>query len=144
MFFCEATVCDQPLVTIFPSGDSWLPTEPDILDKEGKWDTSADPESVTYVPVSSLSCVDVRGFGRAAQAACLLDKILKGFNIPCLVTRLLHLQGLDAALQVFLGLLLKQCEGKDGVFCEALTTTIRLVLIKTPSAPSITDEKGPL
>ncbi|KAK7754459.1 hypothetical protein SLS62_003479 [Diatrype stigma] len=127
LFFCEATVCDQPLVTVFPSGDAWLPVEPEILNK-GIEDTSADPGSVPYyvpVPVSSLSCVDVRGFGRAAQAACLLDKILKGFNIPNLGARLLHLQGLDAALQVFLGLLLKQCEGEDGVFCEALTITIR-------------------
>lgn len=62
--------------TVFPGGDAWLPVESDILDKAGKKEgggnnTPPDAEASVphYVPVSSLSCADVRGFGRAAQGA---------------------------------------------------------------------------
>ncbi|RFU31442.1 hypothetical protein B7463_g4874, partial [Scytalidium lignicola] len=121
IFFCEVTVCEQPLLTVIPCGDARLPTEPNILEQTN----FLGPESLPYVPLSSLSSVDVGGFGRSAQAVWLLDQVLKGFEIPSLGSRLIQLRGLDSTLQAFLGVLMRQRNEKEGIFCEAIAITIR-------------------
>lgn len=79
------TVFDQPLVTVFPGGDAWLPIEPQVLDH---LDIS-DPESIPNIPVSCMMSPKVGGFSRTAQATCLLDQVLTGFDIADIDSRLL-------------------------------------------------------
>lgn len=122
-FFCDVAIAEQPLVTIMPGGDSRLPAEPIVPKQSGLLVI----ESVPYVKVSFLSSANVCGFARAAQAAWLLDQVLKGFETPNLDSRLFQLQGLDGALQSFLGVLMQQSDGKGVIFCEAIAITIRSV-----------------
>lgn len=122
-------VPEQPLVTTIPSGDSLLPTEPDTL---GKGDFPyLNPDSI-HAPYISVSCIDsfnVGGFGRAAQAAWLLDKVFESFEIPDLDSKLARLQGLDITIQTFLSGLMQQCYANEKSidFCQAIAITIRSV-----------------
>ena len=116
-------VSDQPLVTIFPGADAQLPIEPQVLDQLD----ILDPQSLPNVPLSCLTSPKVGGFGRTAQAACLLDQILKGFHIPDIDSRLLLLDRLDTNIQAFLSLVIPQCPGQAGVFCAAINIAIRSV-----------------
>ncbi|RYP54700.1 hypothetical protein DL769_010305 [Monosporascus sp. CRB-8-3] len=140
--FCEVSVSDQPLVTVMPGGDAQLPTEPDFLEQS----EYLDPESIPYIPVSSLSSVGVGGFGRAAQAAWLLAQVLKCFEIESLDSRTIQLQDLDTTLQAFLGVLIQPCSGTGAVFCEAIAITIRALFtlhwhILSQSTPPIVSAK---
>ncbi|RDW77881.1 hypothetical protein BP5796_05733 [Coleophoma crateriformis] len=121
VFYCEVSVSDQPLITVFPSGDARLPTEPSVLEQSDV----LSPEQVRYIPVSYLSSVDVGGFGRSVQAAWLLDQVLKGREIASLESRSIQLRDLDTALQAFLGEMMQQCSGKRGLHCEAVAITLR-------------------
>ncbi|KAI2622107.1 hypothetical protein GGS26DRAFT_247208 [Hypomontagnella submonticulosa] len=120
-FFCEVAVPEQPLVTVIPNGDSLLPTEPEILEQA----EFRGPNIIPQVSVSSLSSVDIGGFGRAAQAAWLLDQVLNGFKIQSFDSKLSQLEALDSTFQTFLGVLMQQSGGKVGKFCEAVAITIR-------------------
>jgi len=115
------TVFDQPLVTVFPGGDARLPIEPQILDQLD----ILNPESLPNIPVSCLTSPKVGGFSRTAQATCLLDQVLKGFDTPDIDSRLLQLDRLDINIQAFLSLVMPQCQGQSGVFCAAINIAIR-------------------
>ncbi len=117
------TVFDQPLVTVFPGGDARLPIEPQVLDQLD----ILDPESLPNIPVSCLTSPKVGGFSRTAQATCLLDQVLKGFDTPVIDSRLLQLDRLDTNIQAFLSLVMPQCQGQPGVFCAAINIAIRSV-----------------
>ncbi|KAL9623437.1 MAG: hypothetical protein Q9160_002330 [Pyrenula sp. 1 TL-2023] len=125
-FFCDVTTAEQPLLSVIPNGDARLPTEPSNSEQS----SLSDPESVPYVPVSCLSTTNAGGFARAAQAAWLLDQVLKGFELGSVDLKFFHLQGLDAALQSFLRTLMEQCNGKGPIYCEAIAITIRSVYRK--------------
>ncbi|KAF2198505.1 hypothetical protein GQ43DRAFT_474482 [Delitschia confertaspora ATCC 74209] len=122
-FFCDVTVAEQPLVSRMSGGDARLPIESGILEQV----EFLGGESVPYVPVSYISAVDVGSFGRNAQAAWLLDQVLKVSDISNVDTRMFQLQGLDTTLQTFLAALMQQCEGgqTDRYFCEAIAISIR-------------------
>jgi hypothetical protein len=117
------TVSDQPLVTIFPGEDARLPIEPQVLDQLD----ILGPESLPNISVSCLTSEKVGGFSRTAQAACLLDQVLKGFDIPDIASRLLQLDRLDTNIQAFLSSVMPQCQGQSGVFCAAMNIAIRSV-----------------
>ncbi|KAI0380803.1 hypothetical protein F5Y04DRAFT_91959 [Hypomontagnella monticulosa] len=121
IFFCEVTVLDQPLVTVIPNEDVILPTEPEVLELAEFQGYGLSPD----VPVSNLESVNIGGFGRAAQAAWLLDQVLDSFKIQSLDTKLNQLEALDSTFQNFLGVLMQQSGGKVGKFCEAVAITIR-------------------
>jgi hypothetical protein len=117
------TVPEQPLLTVVPGANARLPSEPEAL---------AQPDAPELCPrpnitVSSLASEGVGGFGRGAQAALLLDQVLKSFQTPNLNDRLVHLDGLDAALQTFLTVVLQQSHGKPGPFCGAISLAIRSI-----------------
>ncbi len=116
-------VFDQPLLTVFPGGDARLPIEPEVLDQ---LDILAQ-DSLPNISVSCLTSPKVGGFGRTAQATCLLDQVLKSFNIPDIDSRLLQLDRLDTSIQAFLSLTMPQCQEQPGVFCAAMNIAIRLV-----------------
>jgi hypothetical protein len=117
------TVFDQPLVTVFPGGDARLPIEPQVLDQLD----ILDPEFLPNIPVSCLTSPKVGGFSRTAQATCLLDQVLKGFDTSDIDSRLLQLDRLDTNIQAFLSLVMPQCQGQSGIFCAAINIAIRSV-----------------
>ncbi|KAI8627849.1 hypothetical protein F5Y19DRAFT_477016 [Xylariaceae sp. FL1651] len=121
IFCCEVGAFQQPLVTTLPSSDARLPIERDVLDR-------GDLLSAVFIPSILVSCQTsaiIGGFGRTAQAACLLDQVIRGVSIPDLDSRLILLQGLDGALQAFLALILPHCRGQTGATCGAIATTVR-------------------
>ncbi|KAH8883452.1 hypothetical protein GQ53DRAFT_699301 [Thozetella sp. PMI_491] len=118
-FFCEVGAADQPLMTTSPSADARLPVERDILDRAD----ILGPESIPSIPVSSLTSM-LGGFGRVAQASCLVDQVIRGRNIVDLDSRLLALQGLDSAIQEFLALVLSHPRGKAGDYCGAIAVAV--------------------
>ena len=122
------TVFDQPLVTVFPGGDARLPTEPQVLDQLD----ILDPGSLPNIAVSCLTSPKVGGFSRTAQAICLLDQALKGFDTPDIDSRLLQLDRLDTNIQAFLLLVMPQCHEQPGVFCAATNIAIRSVYRSFP------------
>ncbi|KAI1378394.1 hypothetical protein F4677DRAFT_443607 [Hypoxylon crocopeplum] len=122
---CDVTVPEQPLVTIAPSEDARLPTESEVL-AQGD---SIDLNTMSNVLVSSPISIEVGGFGRAAQAASHLDQVLKGFQMPDLRSRLVHLDFLDLGLQGFLKLVMQQCQGKWAIFCGAIALAIRTLFV---------------
>ncbi|KAI0859643.1 hypothetical protein F4860DRAFT_481723 [Xylaria cubensis] len=122
-FLCEATTSDQPPIAMIPSGHPRLPTEPEILESSNfDYLTSSSGTALT-----DLGAVDVRGFGRAAQTAWLVDQVLNSYNIANFNARLSRLVVLDESIQAFLSSLMQQCQGEGGVFCEAIALTIRLL-----------------
>jgi hypothetical protein len=125
------TVLDQPLITVFPGGDARLPIEPQVFDQLD----ILDPESVPNIPVSCLTSPKVGGFSRTAQATCLLDQVLKGFDTPDIDSRLLQLDRLDTNIQAFLSLVMPQCQGQSGVFCASMNIAIRSVTAIFPQIP---------
>ncbi|KPM44063.1 hypothetical protein AK830_g2441 [Neonectria ditissima] len=123
VFICEVTVPEQPLITTIAGGDSRLPTEPAILDQSNILGFS----KISHVPVSSLSSLTVGSFGRAAQAAWLLDQVIKAFQDKSFESRLIQLQALDGAIQELLGALMQQSDGKIGALCEAIAILVRAI-----------------
>jgi hypothetical protein len=117
------TVSDQPLLTSFPGSGARLPIENQVLDQ---LDIS-DPQSIPNISVSALISPDVGGFGRTAQATCLLDQVLKGFDTADIDSRLLLLDRLDANIQAFLSLVMPQCHRQPGALCAAINIAIRFV-----------------
>ncbi|KAF2491658.1 hypothetical protein BU16DRAFT_565360 [Lophium mytilinum] len=121
-FFSEAAVLDQPLVARFPGRDPRLPIESHVLDQLD----ILEPESLPNIPVSCLTSLKVGGFGRTAQATCLLDQVLKGFDTADIDSRLLLLDRLDTNIQAFLSLVMSQAQGQSGVLsCAAINIAIR-------------------
>ncbi|KAI6781554.1 uncharacterized protein J7T54_005265 [Emericellopsis cladophorae] len=88
-------------------------------------DDFLDAEIVPHIPVSYLTSVGIESFGRAAQAAWLLDQVTKALDISDASSQLFQLHGLDATLQSFLVALMQQCSAGQEKFCEAIAITIR-------------------
>lgn len=84
-------------------------------------------ETAPVIAVSFLNSPGIGGFGRSAQSAWLLDKVITAVEVPDIHARLVQLEKLDSILQKFLSSLLKQQEQKAVAFCEAIAITIRLV-----------------
>ncbi|KAH7127351.1 hypothetical protein EDB81DRAFT_907552, partial [Dactylonectria macrodidyma] len=122
---CEITVPEQPLVTVIAGGDARIPTEPALLEQNRIL-------TINLIPVKEVSCLsssDVGSFGRTAQAAWLLDRVLKVFQDQSFPSRLAQLQALDKTLQKFLGALFQESNGKRGILCEVIAITIKTIFI---------------
>ncbi|CAI7658321.1 unnamed protein product [Penicillium glandicola] len=141
-FFCEVAVTEQPLLTTIPNGDVLLPSEPEIIRLGDCLRQDVISTHEAYIAVSSIGSLDVGGFGRAAQAAWLLDQVFKAFEIPSLHSRLAQLQGLDITIQSFLGVLMEQCYSnvKSTSFCQAIGITIRALFIMHRRIPKQNSE----
>ncbi|KAK6855660.1 hypothetical protein PG995_007811 [Apiospora arundinis] len=133
-FLCETTVQDQPLIASMPDSDAPLPTEAAILELSDSELPSSFPTSEgegcpPSIQLSALRTAGIGIFGRIAQAAWLLDQVLKGFEIPNPDTRLACLRRLDGELQMFLSDLVQQTSGKRGPSCQAVSLTIRALFV---------------
>lgn len=123
-FFCDVICSEQPLVTVISDKEARLPFElEDLTQEEGVlYDTLPD------LTVSCLTSPKIGGFGRVAQAAFLLDEVLKALSTKSVDSRLVKLDALDAALQKFLAVVMQQChEVMGGFFCGAIALAIRSV-----------------
>ncbi|PLB49696.1 hypothetical protein P170DRAFT_409275 [Aspergillus steynii IBT 23096] len=128
-FLCETDSIEQPMATVLPPGDTRLPIDRDMLDR-GDFQS---PGSIPNIPVSCLTTPDVGGFGRAAQASCLLDQVLKGLVAPDLNTRLPLLESLDRSIQSLLAFVLNHRPERDSPYCTALSVTLSRLLFKLHS-----------
>jgi hypothetical protein len=75
--------------------------------------------------IHELEVTYIRASGRAAQATWFLDRVLKGFEVQALDSRLEQWRSIDRDLQQFLGMIMRQCHRKTHTFCEAMTIAIR-------------------
>jgi hypothetical protein len=114
-------------VASHPGGNARLPIHLSLLER----DDFLGVETIFQTSVSHLTSADVESFGRAAQAAWLLDQVIKAFDIPDIHNQLFQLQGLDTALQSFLVALMQQSSTGQDKYCEAIAITIRSVIIST-------------
>jgi hypothetical protein len=121
--FCEVTVPEQPLLTVVPGANARLPSEPEALAQVNGPDLGLRPNFTVSSPTSE----EVGGFGRAAQAALLLDQVLRSFQTSSLDDRLVQLEGLDTALQTFLAVVMQQGHDKPSSFCGAIALAIRSI-----------------
>lgn len=103
-----------------PSGDARLPVERDILDRIDILSSDAIPS----IDFSCLNSPGIGGFGRAAQASCILDQVIRGLSVPDVNSRLILLDSLDNSIQSFLGFFLSHNE-KAAVHCTAVAMAVR-------------------
>ncbi|OJK03622.1 hypothetical protein ASPACDRAFT_111479 [Aspergillus aculeatus ATCC 16872] len=127
-FLCELPVIEQPLGSMMPTREDRLPLESSVLDL-GSTTTALAP----HVMVHALSALQVGGFGRAAQAAWLLDNVLEGLLLTNPERKHAHLTDCDRSLQSFLAIVMQQmqqqADNNYGVFCVAIALTIRTLFL---------------
>lgn len=119
-FACEVDLFDQPMATFLPSGDARLPVERDIL---AKIDV-LEPEAIPNIALSCLTLTSIGGFGRAAQASCILDQVIRGLTVADVNSRLILLDSLDASIQSFIGFFLSHNQ-RAAAHCTAVAMAIR-------------------
>ncbi|KAK7910874.1 hypothetical protein PG985_013355 [Apiospora marii] len=136
-FQCEATIPHQPLIAPMPESDAELPTEAAIFEGRepergaglGLPGSGEQQQQQPAAQLAALEHTNVGAFGRSAQAAWLLDQVLKGTETPNLESRLPSLRGLDEKLRTFLSKLVQQANGKRGPVCQAIALTIRALYV---------------
>lgn len=119
-FACEVDAFEQPMATTLPSGDARLPVERDILDRLD----NLSSESIPRIDFSHLTSTKVGGFGRAAQASCILDQVIRGLSVPDVNSRLILLESLDNSIQSFLTFFLSH-NTRAAVHCTAVAFAVR-------------------
>ncbi|KAH8668563.1 hypothetical protein BX600DRAFT_548891 [Xylariales sp. PMI_506] len=119
VFLSELHSLEQPLVTA--TLPTRLPIEYDVLSRGHL----IRPDSLPSALVSCTASRKISGFGGAAQAAHLLDQILKALSIADIGNRLILLQGLDDAIQAFLAMTLPHCQEQIGIYCAAIAIAFR-------------------
>lgn len=133
-FLCELAIVNQPLGSIMPTQYDCLPLEPSILDQ-------INP--VVAIPhrdsIQALTSPEVGGFGRSAQAAWLLDGVLRGLSMTDPDQKQAHLTECDRTLQSFLAVVMQQHGGNYGIFCVPIALTIRSVPLQNSSLASQND-----
>ncbi|KAJ5641466.1 hypothetical protein N7490_005466 [Penicillium lividum] len=119
-FLCELAIVDQPLGSVIPAHDNYLPIEPAILDQK-----NPAVALTSHVAIQALNSPGVGGFGRSAQAAWLLDGVLQGLSMTDPDQKHTYLTECDRALQSFLAVVMEQHGGNYGIFCVPIALTIR-------------------
>ena len=121
-FLCELAIVDQPLGSVIPAQDDFLPLEPFILDQ-------MNPAVAlgSRVAIQALNSPGVSGFGRSAQAVWLLDGVLQGQSITDPNQKQAYLTECNRTLQSFLAVVIQQHRGNYGIFCVPIALTIRSV-----------------
>ncbi|RAL12397.1 uncharacterized protein BO97DRAFT_443038 [Aspergillus homomorphus CBS 101889] len=124
-FLCELAILEQPLGSVMPSSEVVLPLEPSVLDQGAPAAAAASRPAIQALSEAP----QVGGFGRAAQAAWLLDRVLQGLSITDPARKRAHLADCDRTLQSFLGIVMRQHGGDWRVFCGAIALTIRALFL---------------
>ncbi|KAI9038145.1 fungal specific transcription factor domain-containing protein [Aspergillus affinis] len=122
-FFCEIRFQEQPLITVIPS-DAILPS--------GTAEENRNDYCIPSLFISANTNIkgNANGFDRSVQAACLLDRVFKSFEMSDLDSKLVELQDLDIDIQSFLTELMRQCYSRDETseYCQSIAITIRTLL----------------
>ncbi|MCJ1445291.1 MAG: hypothetical protein MMC23_005796 [Stictis urceolatum] len=118
----EVTNLGQPLATIFLSLEDPLPSEREFMNNE---DGIGDNGLRSNPPLSSFHLESVGCFGREAQSAYLLDRVIGAIRLDDLDVKQAELSGIDQELQSFLGVIMEQCHGRWGWYCGAVGIAIR-------------------
>ena len=106
----------RPLATRYIRGNDFLPLEREDLDEGAE----IIPEPMFRNFVSAITLPDVGTFGRHAQAAYLLDRVLLAVDADDLnETRWAELYNLDHILQPLLSTIMEQAGGRWGIYCGA-------------------------
>ena len=109
------------MITLLEEGDRRLPIESQALDRL----QILEPNSVLHIPVTLLSSDKVGGYGRSAQAICLLDQVFRSFHTVDIDLRFLQLGSLDSSLQALLSAVMPHCDEVTGVLCPAIAIIMR-------------------
>ena len=96
-----------------------LPYEYEVLDQ------TPDLIQAEYNSLANLSNKTVGSFGRSAQATFLLSRTIVSMKIDDLKARHAVSSGIDAQLQQFLSIVLKQGGGICGPYCGAVALTLK-------------------
>lgn len=121
MIGCEPQMYGRPLATRYIRDSDYLPLELEDLD-EG-FDDTIELEPRYFVSATTLP--DVGTFGRHAQAAYLLDRVLLVVDADKLdEARWAELYKLDHTLQPLLGSIMEQVGGRWGVYWGATAMVI--------------------
>ena len=118
----EVTNLGQPLATIFLSLEDPLPSEREFMNNE---DGIGEDGLRSNPPLSSFHLESVGCFGREAQSAYLLDRVIGAIRLDDLDVKQAELSGIDQELQSFLGVIMEQCHGRWGWYCGAVGIAIR-------------------
>ncbi|PYH42141.1 uncharacterized protein BP01DRAFT_142088 [Aspergillus saccharolyticus JOP 1030-1] len=122
-YLCDVKVMDQPLGSVMPSGGSRLPLE------YQDFRALAWMGSIAGVAVEDLDSPKVGSFGRASQAAWLLDDVLQGMSMKDPDRKQAHLIECDRRLQEFLATLMQQSGGDSRMFCVSIALTFRTLFL---------------
>ncbi|KAJ5496665.1 hypothetical protein N7463_008652 [Penicillium fimorum] len=119
-FLCELAIVNQPLGSMMPARDDRLPLEPAILDQR-----NPATALTSGVAIQALNSSQVGSFGRAAQAAWLLDGVLQALSMADPDQKHAHLTECNRTLQSFLAVIMQQHGGNYGMLCVPIALTIR-------------------
>lgn len=117
VFYCERRFSNIPIITGVLEETDQLPYEVEDLACE-----QTPRRNCTVAPFNDLNtgCL-----GRAAQATCLLDGVIRTIQSTVIDDKLSHLIRLDGQLQVLLSMTMNQCHGRRGGHCGAVGISIR-------------------
>lgn len=125
-FFCEVIPPDQPFASIFPGADYPLPSE---FSLPGQANEAVCNEPIKTPLLPPLLFNSSSGFGRQAQAVCLLEKVFSAIKIVDIRDLQSALLKLDVDLQTFLSTVMDQCDGTWGRFCGSIAISIRYACV---------------
>jgi hypothetical protein len=118
---CEVETGGRPLATRYIRKDDYMPLESEDLEETVQY--MAHPTFRYYVSATALP--NIGSFGRQAQAAYLLDRVLLVTDTEVLdEARWAELSNLDQALQELLGTVMEQVAGRLEVYCGATALAI--------------------
>ncbi|KAF2034216.1 hypothetical protein EK21DRAFT_15160, partial [Setomelanomma holmii] len=120
VYNCETSTSEIPLITSAPDKGDLLPHEVD----EGDW----EPRLYWAAPLAPLSSPDAGCLGRAAQAAYLLDRVVRTTSMTPAQDGIADLAIIDKELQFLLSAVMDKCHGKRGGHCGAVGISISRAL----------------
>lgn len=135
IFSCETKLPDLPFI-------SSAPDETDLLPHEVS-DTACDEAPISSYQVAPVQLTGVGCFGRAAQAAYLLDRVIQTIRVAALPNRVSQLMILDGELQRLFSAVMNRCHGQRGGHCGAVGISIRYTIFKMRPKSTSADHQAP-
>ncbi|QKX54970.1 uncharacterized protein TRUGW13939_02060 [Talaromyces rugulosus] len=126
VILCDIPGCKQAPILRFPGPEAALP--PDLSPEEGHSESIHFPSRPT---LSELEAKNISGFGRQIQVTHLLDHLLSILINP--VTNKQHhiaiLQSLDQRIQMFMAVLICDCDHEWRYYCGAIGIATRSLFL---------------
>lgn len=138
IYYCESSLTHVPLITIAPEETDFLPHE--------VGDCNGDPNMNPGFRITPVTRAGVGCYGRAAQAAYLLDRVIQTVKTSTHIStsdQIATLIFLDGELQRLLSVTMNKCHGKRAGHCGAVGTSIRFVTPKFSLRYACTSKRVP-